>query len=870
MKPLRLEIEGINSFRERQTVDFEALSQCNLFCISGKTGSGKTTVLDCVILALYEKLPSFSSRGKLEDYINLSCEKGEIKLTFSLEGKIYRSERVISRKRGSNSMRLVDVEAGAAVYEKNDEAFGFLREAIGLDVDQFAQVIILQQGAFAKFLRAPKAERNKMVVNLFRLSRFEEVYSRLHDAAEKLNAELEKFDVVLKEYEGDTAEAYKELLTEIKNKERALREAKKNHDALSVLLTAARENAVRARKYADALAKSRQADEMSANLNSRLEKLHEKEEKLRLCREKQPVLAEEKGSLIRHSAELENALTLADELDRRSEALNKKRREYAECKKSAAKADKELKDIDAQIASLTAAGEQLQADKLIAGLNDIKHKIEERKKYEKLIIDAEKQLLSKSSRVKALQAEHAAAEKEYERKAELYEKARLSAEREIIERGADAIRRGLKAGDVCPVCGEVLKSDPVQSEHNHGDAKSQADAMLKEAENARSVSERLSRDLSAAVTEEKSAKERLDEYKSTLASLPAADKIAAEQIEEKLEKARLLDQLVRQRALKASECKGIADKLDLLTKQGEEDRRDFEERRKKLGDRTREDIKRDIFRTTARIKEIEKEESETRTLADCVAKESAETQSVSAAISAIRAAVADALADKPDDKCESEEAVAARLGEADRARIDIEREKAVSEREAANMESRLKTKREITAERSAAAERYRKVAGLAKMFSRGEFLAFVATEYIKDFTRSASEMLFTLTGGKYTVSYDEDEGEFYVYDFLSGNERRKSTTLSGGETFLASLSMAVALSREIARFGAFDFFFIDEGFGTLHDEAFDQVADVLQKLARTSLVGVVTHRTELMTRMPLTLSVTEADETHGSRCEIVG
>ena len=65
MKPLRLEIEGINSFRERQTVDFEALSQCNLFCISGKKGSGKTNVLDCVILDWYEKLPSLSSRVNL-------------------------------------------------------------------------------------------------------------------------------------------------------------------------------------------------------------------------------------------------------------------------------------------------------------------------------------------------------------------------------------------------------------------------------------------------------------------------------------------------------------------------------------------------------------------------------------------------------------------------------------------------------------------------------------------------------------------------------------------------------------------------------------------------------------------------------------
>ena len=87
---------------------------------------------------------------------------------------------------------------------------------------------------------------------------------------------------------------------------------------------------------------------------------------------------------------------------------------------------------------------------------------------------------------------------------------------------------------------------------------------------------------------------------------------------------------------------------------------------------------------------------------------------------------------------------------------------------------------------------------------------------------------------------------------------------------MASLSMATALSREIARFGAFDFFFIDEGFGTLDDGTFDVVTEVLQNLSRTSLVGVVTHRTELTSRMPMTLRVTEADETHGSHCDIIG
>ena len=97
---------------------------------------------------------------------------------------------------------------------------------------------------------------------------------------------------------------------------------------------------------------------------------------------------------------------------------------------------------------------------------------------------------------------------------------------------------------------------------------------------------------------------------------------------------------------------------------------------------------------------------------------------------------------------------------------------------------------------------------------------------------------------------------------------RSACTLSGGETFLASLSMAIALSKEIARFGTFDFFFIDEGFGTLHDAALDQALDVLCELSKTSLVGLVTHRTELIGRIPVTLLVTEADGEKGSVCRI--
>lgn len=100
----------------------------------------------------------------------------------------------------------MDVETGAAVKEKSNEAFAFLEEKLGLDVDQFARVIVLQQGEFAQFLRASKGDRNAMVIKLFRLDRFSDLYQRFGSATKTLKGELDKKDAVLQGYEGDTQE----------------------------------------------------------------------------------------------------------------------------------------------------------------------------------------------------------------------------------------------------------------------------------------------------------------------------------------------------------------------------------------------------------------------------------------------------------------------------------------------------------------------------------------------------------------------------------------------------------------------------------------------------------------------------------------
>ena len=142
-------------------------------------------------------------------------------------------------------------------------------------------------------------------------------------------------------------------------------------------------------------------------------------------------------------------------------------------------------------------------------------------------------------------------------------------------------------------------------------------------------------------------------------------------------------------------------------------------------------------------------------------------------------------------------------------------------------------------------------------------LNYVAAEYIAEFTAIASEILSELSSGKYTMSYDGANG-FIVSDFLNEGKSRKTDTLSGGELFLASLSVAIAIARTQSK-GNNAFFFLDEGFGTLDEELIDTVYGALESLSRDCLVGVITHAGALIDKMPSTVEIREATDSEGSK-----
>lgn len=177
MKPLKLEFRGLNSYREPQTVDFEQLGRGGLFGIFGPTGSGKSSVLDAVTLALYGKVDRAENNAR--GIINLKEKFAEVSFVFELGGVRYSVQRVYERVKGdpqsarAKSARLMTVD-GTVLADQPRTVNERLAKTIGLTYDEFSRAVVLPQGKFSQFLSLKGAERAEMLGHILRLDRFGE------------------------------------------------------------------------------------------------------------------------------------------------------------------------------------------------------------------------------------------------------------------------------------------------------------------------------------------------------------------------------------------------------------------------------------------------------------------------------------------------------------------------------------------------------------------------------------------------------------------------------------------------------------------------------------------------------------------------
>lgn len=190
MRPIKLKIKGLNSFIEEQTIDFEKLTDRGLFGIFGPTGSGKSTILDGITLALYGDVSRKSS-----NYINTNCDRLNVSFEFQISGaeiKRYLVTREFKRDKKSGNpisgkCKIVDITNGEEVLaDKVKAVTDKCKEVIGLSLEDFTRTVVLPQGKFSEFLKLEGKPRREMLERLFNLEQYGDNLSR------KLSREINK------------------------------------------------------------------------------------------------------------------------------------------------------------------------------------------------------------------------------------------------------------------------------------------------------------------------------------------------------------------------------------------------------------------------------------------------------------------------------------------------------------------------------------------------------------------------------------------------------------------------------------------------------------------------------------------------------
>lgn len=326
MKPIKLKIKGLNSFIEEQTIDFEKLGSRGLFGIFGPTGSGKSTVLDGVTLALYGNVARKSS-----NFINTNCEKMSVSFEFQVSSSEVR-RYVVDRefKRVNNSIRagkckIVDI---TNLEQKEVLADGVkslnkkVEEIIGLNLEDFTRTVVLPQGKFSEFLRLEGKERREMLERLFNLQKYgDELSQKLYSKIAQEKSESSVLSGQLKGLEDANEEVLISKVSDSKKIEKQLGELEQEFKKIT-------------EEY-------NQAQEL---LNYHIELSKCKEEQNKLINEQEEI--EEKSKKIKTGESANRVIPYINSYEETVKKYEENKKELTECKAKFEIINKEKEEIE--------------------------------------------------------------------------------------------------------------------------------------------------------------------------------------------------------------------------------------------------------------------------------------------------------------------------------------------------------------------------------------------------------------------------------------------------------------------------------------------------------------------------------------------
>ena len=932
MRPLRLTLSAFGPYAAETTLDLEKLGRGGLYLITGDTGAGKTTIFDAITYALYDHSSSGIREGSM-----LRCKYADdktptfVELEFEVHGVRYTVRRNPEYQRPKARGEGMTTEKADATLTYPDDrppvtkakdVTAAVQEIIGLDYNQFSQIVLIAQGQFTKLLNASTEERSRIFRKLFRTQRYAQLQERLQAEASALNqqrtAQNAKLDSLLGGLqfspEDPDAEALRALCAQtVPETALALLDAltARQAAALEEVGTALQATEAQLDTVQQQLGAAAQAQRMAQQLAARQAELAAAKPALDAARAEADRHAGDAAQLDALTAQVtqaQSALAAYNALD----ALCRQQTEARDAARlAAAQAHKRRTQLDSLNAALTAAETELaalaDADTRLLALQNRSAQLAQRgealAKLEQRLADCQRQ--AKAAH-KAQENYRAAAAAQDEARAR-----RDTLERAFLDAQAGLLAESLVEGAPCPVCGsthhparallphtaptqaqvEAARQTTAEADRQAQNASAAAQSALAAANEAKTS---LRRDAETLLPERFTTPEGTVPLTFALMTNVLAEENAALQTAQTDCKAqcRQAEADCRRKAqLEADRQAKTRQRPALEQSAAEADRSaaaqnasadalegQIAERRAALPYPRRADAQ-------AALDKLEADRRTLRIGMDTAQRKLKQAeQAVAAAEAAVEALTAQQTAAQKELPARSAEELTAQQTALTATRESLRsREKQLS--------AQLLPNRKTAAQYRAAAEarqalesRWQWVSALAATAGgtltskqKIKLEAYIQMNYLDRILRYANTRLMQMTAGQYELERIGAENQrsqsgldLGVIDHYNGT-RRSVKTLSGGESFKASLALALGLSDEVQSSAGgirLDTLFLDEGFGSLDEESLELAIRVLSGLTEGDrLVGIISHVGALKDRIDRQVVVHKA-RTGGSTVEL--
>ena len=922
MRPLKLTLSAFGPYAAETVLELEKLGRGGLYLVTGDTGAGKTTLFDAITYALYDH-----SSGGVREGAMLRSKYADpktptfVELEFEVGGKRYtvrRNPEYLRPKTRGEGFTTEKADAtltygdGRPPVTRAKEVTAAVIDVIGLDYNQFSQIVLIAQGQFTRLLNASTEERIKIFRTLFRTQRYQQLQEKLQAECSDLNQRRTAQNIQIGQIlsgvhwaeddpEAETLAALSAQTPPDAVAERLTQLTERQDTALSAAADARNKADERLAALQQTLGRAAAAQKLREDLAAKQNELAGLLPARDAARAEMERHAGDAAALDALTGQIANAETDLARYNKLEELLRQETEARGKAKQEQRKAQTHREALAALDKTLAALREEQST---LANAEAERVKLETQSKEltqrGKALRDLNELLDDCHARAQAVKTAQTAYQKAARTQTAARER-RDRLERSFLDAQAGVLAQDLAEGTPCPVCGsihhpqraELPASAPTQAQVDA--AKADADAADRSAQDASAAArEALAAEKEGRSTLRRDAKallpERFADETASPATLGDLRAVAAEELERlrtayrRLQQEQKQNQAACQRRIQLeADLKAKTDRRTALEAAASEAEQQAAAQSATVQGLTQQlaDTRTALpYPTRAEAEQaLDTRKKQRDQLQD--AKTQAETtlhrceKAVSDAEAAIRALNAQRLPSEEEDAPADLAALQAEKTALEARRTTLtEQEKTLTALLRPN-QAALREYRQRAAERTALETRWQWVNALASTASgtlsskqKIRLETYIQMTYLDRILVHANTRLMQMTAGQYELERIGAENQrsqsgldLGVIDHYNGT-RRSVKTLSGGESFKASLALALGLSDEVQRAAGgirLDTLFLDEGFGSLDDESLEQAIRVLVGLTEGNrLVGIISHVAALKDRIDLQVVVKKA------------